>query len=145
MSIDIFTDGACSGNPGPGGLGVLFVRDGTETELCGGTSQTTNNRMEMMAAIEALRPMTEPIKARVFTDSTYVKNGITKWVKGWKQKGWQTSKKQPVKNIDFWMELDDLSARHDLKWIWVRGHNGHYGNERADELARRGMQPYKAA
>jgi ribonuclease HI len=137
--IDIFTDGACSGNPGPGGWGAILRKGATEKELFGGERLTTNNRMEMMAVIEALRALTQPVEARVHTDSQYVQKGISEWIHGWKKRGWKTAAKQPVKNEDLWRELDRLAAQHKIEWIWVKGHAGHAENERADELARRGV------
>lgn len=141
--VDIYTDGACSGNPGPGGWGAILRFDGVEKELSGGAAETTNNRMELMAAIEALETLKRPVKARLHTDSTYVKDGITKWIHGWKAKGWKTANKKPVKNVDLWQRLEDALAGHEVQWHWVRGHNGHPENERADELARAGMIPYR--
>lgn len=138
--IDIYTDGACSGNPGPGGWGAILRAGGKEKELFGGEAQTTNNRMEMMAVIEALRAMKRPVAARVYTDSQYVMKGITEWIHGWKRRGWKTAGKEPVKNEDLWRTLDALAGQHKLEWHWVRGHNGHSENERADELARRGVE-----
>ncbi|MEQ8695179.1 MAG: ribonuclease HI [Bauldia litoralis] len=140
---DIFTDGACSGNPGPGGWGALIVTDGKETELCGGERATTNNRMEMMAAIQALESLPEGVTARLHTDSTYLKNGITTWIHNWKKRGWKTADKKPVKNVDLWQRLETAIERHNVEWIWVKGHAGHDGNERADELANRGMAAFK--
>ena len=137
--VDIFTDGACSGNPGPGGWGAVLRWDGHEKELCGGEPQTTNNRMELMAAIMALESLKRPVKVRIHTDSQYVKNGITEWIHAWKRKGWKTADKKPVKNVDLWQRLEAAIERHDVKWHWVRGHAGHAENERADELARRGI------
>jgi ribonuclease HI len=136
----LYTDGACSGNPGPGGWGVLMRCGDTEKELTGGERKTTNNRMELRAAIEGLNALDENTRVRLHTDSQYVKNGITEWIHNWKRRGWRTASKQPVKNVDLWKALDDACARHDVDWIWVRGHAGHEGNERADELARRGME-----
>ena len=138
-TVDIYTDGACSGNPGPGGWGAILRYGGTERELSGGTPETTNNRMELMAAIQALEALTRPVTARVHTDSTYVKVGITKWMDQWKARGWRTAAKKPVKNVDLWQRLDEAAARHDVSWHWVRGHSGHAENERADELARQGL------
>ncbi len=140
--VDIYTDGACSGNPGPGGWGVILRYNGVEKELSGGAAETTNNRMELMAAIEALEALTRPATARLHTDSTYVKDGITKWIHNWKNKGWKTANRKPVKNVDLWQRLDQALARHRVSWHWVRGHSGHPENERADALAREGMQPY---
>jgi ribonuclease HI len=143
-----YTDGACSGNPGPGGWGVLLIaRDGEtvlrERELSGGEAETTNNRMELMAAITALETLSKPTALTIITDSAYVKNGVTEWMRGWKRKGWKTASKKPVKNVDLWQRLDDAQARHDVTWQWVKGHAGHPENERADELARAGMAPFK--
>ena len=137
--IEIFTDGACSGNPGPGGWGAILRKGETEKELFGGELLTTNNRMEMMAVIEALRALKGPVQARVHTDSQYVQKGISEWIHGWKRRGWKTAGKQPVKNEDLWRELDRLAAQHKIEWIWVKGHAGHVENERADVLARRGV------
>ncbi len=141
--VDIYTDGACSGNPGPGGWGAILRYDGVEKELSGGAAETTNNRMELMAAIEALETLKRPVKARLHTDSTYVKDGITKWIHRWKAKGWKTANRKPVKNVDLWQRLEEALARHEVEWHWVRGHSGHPENERADELAREGMIPYR--
>ncbi|KAA9007062.1 ribonuclease HI [Histidinibacterium aquaticum] len=143
-----FTDGACSGNPGPGGWGALLqAKEGDavlrERELKGGEARTTNNRMELLAAINALETLTSPSKITVITDSAYVKGGITEWLAGWKRKGWKTSTKKPVKNEDLWRRLDEAAARHQVRWEWVKGHAGHPENERADELARKGMAPFK--
>lgn len=137
--VEIFTDGACSGNPGPGGWGAVLRYGSTERELCGGEAETTNNRMELMAAIEALNALKRPCKVVLTTDSVYVKDGITSWIHGWKKRGWKNSKKEPVKNEDLWKALDDAQQRHDVEWKWVKGHAGHPENERADELARSGM------
>ncbi|MCF8178146.1 MAG: ribonuclease HI [Sulfuritalea sp.] len=138
--IDIFTDGACSGNPGPGGWGAILRKGDTEKELFGGEALTTNNRMEMTAVIEALRALKGTVQARVHTDSQYVQKGISEWIHGWKRRGWKTSNKEPVKNEDLWRELDRLAALHSIEWIWVKGHAGHVENERADVLARRGVE-----
>jgi ribonuclease HI len=138
--IEIFTDGACSGNPGPGGWGAILRKGDTEKELFGGEALTTNNRMEMTAVIEALRALKEPVVARVHTDSQYVQKGISEWIHGWKRRGWKTANKEPVKNEDLWREMDRLAAQHTIEWIWVKGHAGHAENERADELARRGVE-----
>ena len=138
--IEIFTDGACSGNPGPGGWGAILRSGDTEKELFGGELLTTNNRMEMMAVIEALRALKKPVAARVHTDSQYVQKGISEWIHGWKRRGWKTAAREPVKNEDLWRELDRLAAAHEIKWIWVKGHAGHPENERADALARRGVE-----
>jgi ribonuclease HI len=140
--VDIFTDGACSGNPGPGGWGAILVFQGRERELSGGEPATTNNRMELMAAIQALEALKRPVKARLYTDSTYVKEGITRWIHNWKVKGWKTADKKPVKNAELWRRLDAALAQHQIEWHWVRGHAGHDGNERADALARQGMAPF---
>ena len=137
--IDIFTDGACSGNPGPGGWGVILRWRGKERELWGGEPNTTNNRMEMTAAIRAIEAVKRPVKIRLHTDSTYVKDGITKWIANWKKKGWRTANRKPVKNMDLWQFLDEAAARHEVEWHWIKGHAGHPENERADELARRGI------
>jgi ribonuclease HI len=138
--VDIFTDGACSDNPGPGGWGVLLRYDGRERELHGGEAATTNNRMELMAAIMALENLKRPVKARLHTDSQYVMKGITEWIHDWKRRGWKTADKKPVKNVDLWQRLEAALARHDVKWIWVRGHAGHAENERVDALARAGAE-----
>lgn len=141
--VTIYTDGACSGNPGPGGWGALLRFGDVEKELCGGEAETTNNRMELRAAIESLNAIKFRCKIDLHTDSSYVKNGITQWLAGWKAKGWKTAAKKPVKNQDLWVALDEARLRHDLSWHWVKGHAGHPDNEKADELARRGMEPYK--
>jgi ribonuclease HI len=141
--VDIFTDGACSGNPGPGGWGALLQCDGVEKELYGGDVLTTNNRMEMLAAIKAIEELKGPTEVRLHTDSTYLKDGITKWIKNWKKNGWRTAAKKPVKNADLWQQLEEVLKQHKVEWHWVKGHSGHAENERADELARMGMQPYK--
>ena len=143
--IDIFTDGACSGNPGPGGWGAILRKGATEKELFGGELLTTNNRMEMTAVIEALRALKEPVRARVHTDSQYVQKGISEWIHGWKRRGWKTANKEPVKNEDLWRELDRLAAQHEIEWIWVRGHAGHVENERADGLANKGMDQVRGS
>jgi ribonuclease HI len=142
--IDIYTDGACSGNPGPGGWGAILRMGGTEKELFGGELATTNNRMELMAVIEALRALKRPVQARVHTDSQYVQKGISEWIVGWKRRGWKTADKSPVKNVDLWQALDSEAAKHKIEWLWVRGHNGHPENERADALARRGVDQARA-
>lgn len=147
--IFAYTDGACSGNPGPGGWGVLMLaRDGDtvvrERTLQGGEALTTNNRMELMAAISALETLSRPSVVTVVTDSAYVKNGITQWITGWKRKGWKTSAGKPVKNDDLWKRLEAAQARHTVNWQWIKGHAGHAENERADELARAGMAPFKS-
>ena len=138
-AVDIFTDGACSGNPGPGGWGVLLRHGATEKELCGGETATTNNRMELMAAIKAIEALKRPSRVRLHTDSTYLRDGITRWIRGWKANGWKTAAKKPVKNVDLWKRLDALAAGHEIDWRWVRGHAGHPDNERADALARDGL------
>jgi ribonuclease HI len=143
-----FTDGACSGNPGPGGWGALLqAKDGDivlkERPLSGGEALTTNNRMELLAAINALEALDRATAITIVTDSTYVKNGVTTWIHGWKKNGWRTSAKKPVKNDDLWKRLDEAQSRHEVTWEWVKGHAGHPENERADELAREGMAPFK--
>ena len=143
-----YTDGACSGNPGPGGWGVLLraVKDDEvlkERELSGGAAETTNNQMELMAAIMALETLDRASQVTVVTDSAYVKNGVTGWIHGWKRNGWRTSNKKPVKNVELWQRLDAAQARHSVTWEWVKGHAGHPENEKADELARAGMAPFK--
>ena len=137
--VEIYTDGACRGNPGPGGWGVVLRRGAVEKELYGGVSQTTNNQMEMTAVIRALDALTEPCEVTLYTDSKYVIEGITKWIHGWKRNGWRTAGKQPVKNSEFWQQLDKAAARHSVQWKWVKGHSGHPENERADQLANRGI------
>ncbi len=134
--VDIFTDGACSGNPGPGGWGAILRYNGVEKELSGGAAETTNNRMEMMAAIAALEALKRPARVRLYTDSTYLKDGITKWIHAWKARGWKTASKKPVKNQDLWQRLEAAIEPHQVEWFWVKGHAGHPENERADELAR---------
>ncbi|MFI4989039.1 MAG: ribonuclease HI [Alphaproteobacteria bacterium] len=143
-AVEVFSDGACSGNPGPGGWGAVLVWQGHERELKGGCRATTNNRMELMAAIAALEALKRPSRVRLHTDSRYVKDGITGWIARWKQNGWRTAEKKPVKNSDLWQRLEAACLHHDVAWIWVKGHAGHTGNERADELARQGMAPYLA-
>ena len=135
-TVEIFTDGACSGNPGPGGWGALLRYRESEKELSGGEAESTNNRMELMAAIMALESLTRPIKVCLYTDSTYVRDGITKWIHGWRKNGWKTAAKKAVKNVDLWQRLDLAAERHTIDWRWIKGHAGHPGNERADELAR---------
>ncbi len=135
-TVDAYTDGACSGNPGPGGWGVILRWRGHEKELSGGERATTNNRMELMAAITALETLTRPARVRLHTDSSYVKDGITKWLPDWKRRGWKTADKKPVKNVDLWQRLEAAAERHEMSWHWVRGHSGHPENERADALAR---------
>lgn len=147
-SLFAYTDGACSGNPGPGGWGALLIAKSGDTilkerELKGGEAETTNNRMELLAAIEALEALERPSALTIVTDSAYVKNGVTGWIHGWKANGWRTASKKPVKNEDLWRRLDDAQARHDVTWEWVKGHAGHPENERADALARAGMKPFK--
>lgn len=137
--VVVYTDGACKGNPGPGGWGALLIAGGREKELCGGESATTNNRMELTAVIRALEALNAPCEVDLHTDSQYVKNGIETWIHGWKRNGWKTSDKKPVKNADLWQELDVLAARHRIDWLWVKGHAGDPGNERADALANRGI------
>ncbi|MCB1475663.1 MAG: ribonuclease HI [Rhodobiaceae bacterium] len=143
--VDIFTDGACSGNPGPGGWGAILRYGEHEKELSGGEAQTTNNRMEMRAAIEALNALKRPSVVELHTDSAYLRNGITEWIHGWKRRQWRTADKKPVKNVDLWQALDEAIARHEVRWHWVKGHAGHPENERADALARAGMAPFKPA
>ncbi|MDW4550243.1 ribonuclease HI [Defluviimonas sp. D31] len=143
-----YTDGACSGNPGPGGWGVLMIAKDGETvlrtrELNGGEPETTNNRMELLAAISALEALTRASAITVVTDSAYVKNGVSQWIHGWKRNGWKTADRKPVKNVDLWQRLDAAQARHKVRWEWIKGHAGHPENERADELAREGMKPFK--
>jgi ribonuclease HI len=138
--VTIFTDGACSGNPGPGGWGAILISGAHEREICGGEPATTNNRMELMAAIQALETLKRPCKVELHTDSQYVRKGITEWIGGWKARGWKTADKKPVKNDDLWKRLDAARARHEVDWRWVKGHNGHELNERADGLANKGMR-----
>ncbi len=138
--ILIWTDGACSGNPGPGGWGALLIAGSKRKEMRGGEPDTTNNRMELMAAIEALNALKKPSAVTLHTDSTYVKDGLTKWIHGWKRNGWKTAAKKPVKNKDLWQALESACARHEIKWVWVKGHAGDEGNEKADELARLGAE-----
>lgn len=140
LRVEAYTDGACSGNPGPGGWGVILRWKGEERELKGGEPETTNNRMELMAAIQALEALKRPVAITIHTDSQYVKNGITQWIHGWKRNGWKTAGKDPVKNADLWQRLDALVARHQVAFEWVRGHAGHPENERADALARAGLK-----
>ena len=137
--VEIFTDGACKGNPGIGGWGALLKYNDHTQELFGGEKQTTNNRMELLATIRALEALKRPCKVLLHTDSQYVQKGISEWILGWKQRGWQTANKKPVKNADLWKQLDCLSQQHEIEWIWVRGHAGHAGNELADALANRGV------
>ena len=143
--IDIYTDGACSGNPGPGGWGAILRSNGAEKEINGGEAQTTNNRMELTAAIEAIAALKGgPHEVHIHTDSSYVKDGISGWIHGWKRNGWKTAAKKPVKNAELWQALDAATRDHRIEWHWVKGHAGHPENERADELARAGMAPFKA-
>ena len=138
--VDIYADGACKGNPGRGGWGAWLSYGGREKELCGGELLTTNNRMELTAVIRALEALTRGCRIRVHTDSQYVQKGISEWIHGWKKRGWRTADKKPVKNDDLWRRLDELAALHEIEWIWVRGHDGNAGNERADQLANRGVE-----
>ena len=137
--VDIYTDGACKGNPGPGGWGALLKWGAHERELFGGERQTTNNRMELMAVIEALRALTRPMRVTVHTDSQYVQKGISEWITQWKRRGWKTADRKSVRNEDLWRALDELAGSHEVRWAWVRGHSGHPENERADALANRGV------
>ena len=137
--VDIWTDGACKGNPGLGGWGALLRHGGREKAICGGEANTTNNRMELMAVIEALKALKRPCQVRVHTDSQYVQKGMNEWLPGWKARGWRTADKKPVKNADLWQELEQQAAKHELTWLWVRGHAGDPGNERADQLANEGV------
>lgn len=138
-SVTIYTDGACSGNPGPGGWGALLSYNGHEREMFGGDPETTNNKMELTAAIMVLETLKERCKVELYTDSKYVMDGIKSWIVNWKKNGWRTSAKKPVKNVELWQRLDAATKRHDITWHWVKGHAGHPGNERADELARKGI------
>jgi ribonuclease HI len=141
--VIVHTDGACSGNPGPGGWGAILDYNGTRKELSGGEADTTNNRMELMGAISALEALKRPCFVEMHVDSSYVKDGITKWIHGWKKNGWKTADKKPVKNAELWQRLDAALHQHQISWHWVKGHAGHDDNERADELAREGMAPFK--
>jgi ribonuclease HI len=141
--ITIYSDGACSGNPGPGGWGAVLISGAHRKELSGGEELTTNNRMELLGAISALEALKRKSAVDLWTDSAYVKNGITGWIHGWKRNGWRTADKKPVKNVELWQRLDELSQRHAVTWHWLKGHAGHPENERADELARGGMEPFK--
>lgn len=141
-SITIYTDGACSGNPGPGGWGAILISGAHRKEINGGEAHTTNNRMELLAAISALDALRQPSDIDLHTDSEYVRNGISKWIFGWKKKGWRTADNKPVKNAELWQQLDTARLRHEIRWHWVKGHAGHPENERADELAREGMAPF---
>ncbi|GIH06579.1 ribonuclease H [Rhizocola hellebori] len=146
MIVDIYTDGACSGNPGPGGWGAVLSYGKHEREIYGGDrGPTTNNRMELMAAIQALEALTRPVEVRLHTDSTYVRNGITKWMAGWERNGWMTSDRKPVKNEDLWRRLAEAMKRHEVEWLWVKGHAGDEGNERADALANKGVAEARQA
>ena len=143
-TVEIFTDGACRGNPGPGGWGVLLRYGDVERELYGGEADTTNNRMELQAAIEALKALKQPCKVVLTTDSVYVRSGITQWLADWKRRGWKTASKKPVKNVDLWQALDEENSRHEVEWHWVKGHSGHRENEIADLLANRGIDELSA-
>jgi ribonuclease HI len=143
--VVIYTDGACSGNPGPGGWGAILMWGDREKELCGGEPATTNNRMEMMAAIQALEALNRPCRVELHTDSQYLMKGVTEWLAGWKARGWKTASKEPVKNVDLWRRLDEARLRHQVDWRWVKGHAGHELNERADALARKGLKEALAA
>jgi ribonuclease HI len=140
--VEIFTDGACKGNPGPGGWGALLRYKGVEKAISGGARQTTNNKMELMAAIQALEQLKRPSKVRITTDSQYVMHGLTEWIHKWKKNGWKTVNKKPVKNMDLWQRLDELMSQHEIEWQWVRGHIGHPENEEADRLARNAIRQY---
>ncbi len=140
--VAIFTDGACSGNPGPGGWGAILRFGDQEKELSGGEPDTTNNRMELMAAIIALETLTRPCAVDLYTDSQYLRGGVTSWIKGWKARGWKTADRKPVKNVDLWKRLEAAADPHEVAWHWVRGHSGHEENERADSLARAGLAPF---
>lgn len=142
--IEIFTDGACRGNPGPGGWGALLRSGKHEKELWGGESHTTNNRMEMTAVIKSLQALKKPSNVVLTTDSQYVRKGITEWIQGWKRRNWLTASKQPVKNVELWKEIDALAAQHTIEWRWVKGHSGHSENERVDDLANRGIEELKS-
>ena len=141
--VTIYTDGACSGNPGPGGWGAILISGEHRKELNGGEAETTNNRMELTAAIEALNALKRPCMVALYTDSVYVRDGITKWIHGWRRNGWRTADKKPVKNAELWQALEQALKRHKVDWHWVKGHAGHPENERADELAREGLAPFK--
>ena len=141
--VVIYTDGACSGNPGPGGWGAILTSGTHRKELSGGEANTTNNRMELLAAISALEALKKPSKVELHTDSIYVRDGITKWIHGWRKNGWRTADKKPVKNLELWQRLDAATHQHEIDWRWIKGHAGHEHNERADELAREGMQPFQ--
>ncbi len=139
MTVEIFTDGACKGNPGPGGWGALLRFNGQEKKIYGGEMLTTNNRMELTAAIKALQALKRPCTVELYTDSQYLRQGMTTWLMGWKKNGWRNSKREPVKNADLWQQLDELATKHKINWHWVKGHNGHYENELADALANQGI------
>jgi len=139
-AVELYTDGACQGNPGPGGWGVLLRYGGVEKELSGAEPATTNNRMELTAVIEALTALKRPCRVVLHTDSQYVQKGITEWIHGWKARGWKTAAKAPVKNVDLWKKLDEAVREHEIRWVWVKGHAGHDGNERADALANKGVE-----
>ncbi|MBI5251432.1 MAG: ribonuclease HI [Desulfomonile tiedjei] len=141
-TVEVFTDGACSGNPGPGGWGALMRYKGVEKQLSGGEANTTNNRMEMIAAIRALEALKRPSKVKITTDSQYLMKGITEWIHNWKKRGWINSQRQPVKNADLWKRLDSLVSKHDVEWSWVRGHNSHVENELVDSLARQALKKF---
>ena len=143
QQVEIYTDGACSGNPGPGGWGAVLIFGGHRKSLKGGDVETTNNRMEMTAAIEALNALKQPCKVELHTDSNYLRDGITGWIAKWKKNGWRTSNRKPVKNVELWQALEAAHQPHDVSWHWVKGHAGHPENELADELAREGMAPYQ--
>lgn len=143
--VEIYTDGACSGNPGPGGWGAILRNGGHEREIGGGEADTTNNRMELMAAIKALEALKRPCRVRLSTDSTYLRNGITQWITAWKARGWKTADKKPVKNVDLWQRLEAAVAPHDIQWEWVKAHSGHPENERADEIARLALRQARDA
>ena len=142
LKVVIHTDGACSGNPGPGGWGAILEAGSHHKEIKGGETETTNNRMEMIAAIEALEALKGPSEVDLYTDSNYLRGGITSWIKGWKKNGWRTAARKPVKNVELWQRLEQAEERHTVRWHWVKGHVGHDENERADELAREGMEPF---
>ena len=143
-TVEIYTDGACRGNPGPGGWGAVLRHGAHEKTLCGGEAETTNNRMELMAAIQALEALRSPCEVTLYTDSVYVRNGITEWLDGWRRRGWKTASKQPVKNRELWQRLDAAAQRHRIDWRWVRGHSGNAGNEHADQLANQGLEQAQA-
>lgn len=144
VTVEIFTDGACKGNPGPGGWGVLLRYKGQEKELYGGERHTTNNRMELMAAIKGLQALTRPCSVDVFTDSQYLKKGMINWMPTWKLKGWRNSKKEPIKNVDLWQLLDELASFHQIKWHWIKGHSGHPENDLADALANKAIEDLRS-